>query len=69
MSKLKDGNIPAGQPCPFLKDCSFKTANCPGYTLPGLSKYPRLNPKDYSCAAARAWDMAGLLPKQEPSQG
>lgn len=42
---LVDGNIPAGQPCPWWSKCSMKVERCPS----------EKNPKkvDYSCALAR----------------
>lgn len=51
---LVDGNIPAGQSCPFVERCSARTTRCPvdNDTLP----WP------FSCAAARAHSI-GLNPQ------
>lgn len=57
MSKLKLGLIPAGEPCPFLDSCVFRQDWCPG-SKDGI----RL--RDYSCAAARAFD----LPEENMSE-
>ncbi len=43
---LKNGNIPANQPCPYLDRCKFKVHTCPG--VDGKTK-----PNEFSCAAAR----------------
>lgn len=51
MSHLINGNIPKGTACPFLVKCGLKTDNCPSADKP--------NTHDYSCAAARAWNMMG----------
>lgn len=48
-SLLKDGLIPKGEPCPFLKDCGLRVGRCPTAEQP--------KPVDYSCAAARLHDM------------
>lgn len=48
MSKLVDGNIPAGTPCPFQHICPMKFERCP--TDEHLKK------GDFSCASARAYD-------------
>lgn len=52
MSHLVNGNIPKGTACPFLAKCGLKTDNCPSTE--------KTNPQyDYSCGAARAWNMMG----------
>lgn len=48
-SLLVDGNIPAGQPCPFIDQCSLKNEGCPTKEAVKLGMY--------SCAAARFMDM------------
>jgi hypothetical protein len=47
---LVDGNIPPGQPCPFLAKCGLKDERCPGHEG-GFKLWP------FSCAAARGWSM------------
>lgn len=42
---LEDGNIPAGQPCPFWESCKMRTDNCPSQSQP--------KPRAFSCALAR----------------
>ena len=42
---LVDGNIPAGNPCPFIKGCNMKIERCPGVGP--------VKSVDYSCALAR----------------
>ena len=42
---LVNGNIPAGQPCPFAAECGRKNEHCP---VPG-----KVKPNDFSCALAR----------------
>lgn len=44
---LVDGNIPAGQVCPFLEKCAMKFDRCP--------TKESLKPVDFSCAAARGF--------------
>lgn len=48
-SLLVDGKIPAGKACPFLASCPAKIDRCPSDD--------KLKEVDYSCAAARAYDM------------
>lgn len=48
-ANMKDGNIEAGNPCPFLSECNFKTGICP------TKEHPRN--KDFSCAAARLFSI------------
>lgn len=43
---LVDGKIPAGEKCPFLRECELACSRCPGFR--------DVKPVDYSCAAARA---------------
>jgi hypothetical protein len=43
---LVDGNIPKGQPCPFLEGCGLKNERCPTKDKPNTQH-------DYSCAGAR----------------
>lgn len=50
MSKLKLGLIPQGEPCPFLSDCGLRIGRCPTKEQP--------KQVDYSCAAARLWDLS-----------
>lgn len=45
MDLLVDGCIPAGQSCPFLKECQFKFSGCP--------TPDNLKTNNFSCAAAR----------------
>ena len=52
---LVDGNIPKGQPCPFLSKCGLKNERCPTKEKPN-------NLYDYSCAAARAWSLCQEQP-------
>ncbi len=47
---LVNGNIPKGQPCPFLAECKFRVDNCPSAEKPNTEH-------DYSCAAARFHSM------------
>lgn len=56
-SLLVGGNIPAGKACPFIKDCPGKSARCPSED--------NLKEVDYSCAAARAFDMINTNPYQK----
>ncbi len=42
---LVDGNIPAGNACPFAGNCTMQNERCP---TDGNTK-----PNDYSCGAAR----------------
>lgn len=49
MSKLKDGLIEAGKPCPFSEVCSLVNERCP--TSKNLRKF------DFSCASARGFDL------------
>lgn len=48
-SLLVDGKIPAGKACPFLTNCPAKIDKCP--------TDDKLKEVDYSCAAARAYDL------------
>lgn len=50
MGKLVNGLIPAGTVCPFLDKCKFKVHTCPGADN-------GVKPRDFSCAAARLFDM------------
>lgn len=45
--KLTNGNIPAGQPCPFEARCFLKNDKCP--------LIEKLKTNDFSCAAARMY--------------
>lgn len=50
MSQLNlDGNIPAGEPCPWHDRCAICWAACP---TPN-----NLKEVDYSCGAARSFDL------------
>lgn len=60
MSKLVDGLIPKGQECPFLKDCGFRKETCPS------AQKPRA--RDFSCGAARAWDLAIRTSAPDPER-
>ena len=62
MSKLTAGLIPASTPCPFLDKCKFKVHTCPG--VDGKTK-----PNNFSCAAARAFDMAEKADQEHPGAG
>lgn len=46
---LKDGNIPAGNACPFLSECGLKFDRCPTSDKP--------KQVDFSCAAARLFSL------------
>jgi hypothetical protein len=60
MSKLLVlGLIPAGASCPFLDNCKFKVHTCPG-SMNGVKG------RDFSCAAARMFDM---LAERESKEG
>lgn len=52
---LVDGNIPAGKPCPFLKECKMVFDRCPTED----------NPKniDFSCAGARGFSICREIKK------
>lgn len=51
VSLLVQGNIPAGQPCPFENTCKMRVERCPtSHNLKDI---------DFSCAAARLQDMIG----------
>jgi hypothetical protein len=45
LNGLVDGNIPAGQPCPFIGQCTMKNERCP--------TEGNVKPCAYSCALAR----------------
>lgn len=45
---LVDGNIPEGEECPFLGDCTHRTNNCPSKELGNV----RVG-HGFSCALAR----------------
>jgi len=46
---LVNGNIPAGNECPFLKECEMLTDNCPSVARGNIRKH------SFSCACARAF--------------
>ena len=48
MSKLINGNIPAGNACPFSGEGCFDSCPCNG----------RKHTRDFSCALARGLDMS-----------
>jgi len=54
----KDGKIRANRTCPFLKRCGMKTANCP--------QRGNTRPHQFSCGAARLFNIASERPKVEP---
>jgi hypothetical protein len=56
VSLLVNGNIPAGQPCPFANTCHFKFERCP--------TEDNVKMVDFSCAAARLQDM---IQQRDPS--
>ena len=49
-SKLVNGCIPQGQDCPFKTECGYSSCKHMGKT----------HPCDFSCAAARAYDMINV---------
>lgn len=44
---LTDGNIRAGEECPFWANCKLRTTNCPSVENNNLREHP------FSCGAAR----------------
>lgn len=49
---LVGGEIPAGQECPFLKECGLRTDNCPSRERGNIRRN-----HGFSCAAARAFSL------------
>lgn len=54
---LIDGNIPAGKPCPWERQCGLRHDHCPTAEVPrGV---------DFSCALARGLSSAGSETDEE----
>lgn len=54
---LVDGNIPAGQACPFVDNCTMKKDICP--------TKEKVNENPISCGAARIHSLYTLKEKRE----
>lgn len=61
MSKLKNGEIPAGTTCPFVQPCGG--GKCPAPMIVQRGGFPIEN--DFSCGLARALDITHKWGKED----
>lgn len=55
---LEYGRIRAGEPCPFLSDCTWITPNCPQPKEKNIRTHP------FSCGVARLRELIDQLVEQ-----